>query len=125
LKEVLEEWLQIHDLDYDFWIYTGAEWQARGEKILQKAEAVLAFENQLVSILNYTGPLDIEAELQNLADGFGYYFEMGNHWNLEFYPLDQMPSLPPPTTNYSQFTAIQPSALVPSKQLNLELFAFE
>lgn len=23
LKEVFEEWLQIHDLDYDFWIYSG------------------------------------------------------------------------------------------------------
>jgi hypothetical protein len=102
LKEVFEEWLQIHDLDYDFWIYPGEAWQARGEKVLQKAEAVLAFENQLVSILNYTGPWDIEDELQNLAGGFGYYFEMGNHWNLGFYPLDPMPNFPAPTTNYSQ-----------------------
>ena len=59
LKEVFEEWLQIHYLDYDFWIYSGDEWRARGEELLQKAELVIAFENQLVSILNYTGPWDI------------------------------------------------------------------
>src|SRR5262249_7053067 len=88
LKEAFEEWLQIHELDYDFWIYTGDEWRARRERVLQEAEAVLAFENQLVSILNYTGPWDIEDELQDLAGGFGYYIEMGHHWNMGFYPLD-------------------------------------
>jgi hypothetical protein len=74
LKETFEEWLQIHDLDYDFWFYTGDQWRARDEQVLQKAEAVFAFENQLMDILNWTGPWSIEEELQDLAGGFGYYF---------------------------------------------------
>jgi hypothetical protein len=102
LKEAFKEWLQIHDLDYDFWIYSGDEWRARGEQVLQKAEAVLAFENQLVSILNYTGPWDIEDELQDLAGGFGYYFEMGHHWSIGFYPLDEVDALPSHSAPYSQ-----------------------
>jgi hypothetical protein len=102
LKEVFEEWLQIHDLDYDFWIYTRDEWRARGEELLQKAELVIAFENQLVSILNYTGPWDIEDELQDLAHGFGYYFEIGHTWNIGFYPLDKVEALPPRSTPYLQ-----------------------
>lgn len=102
LKEAFEEWLQIHELDYDFWIYSGDEWRARGEQVLQKAEAVLAFENQLVSILNYTGPWDIEDELEDLAGGFGYYFEMGHHWNIGFYPLDEVEALPSHSAPYDQ-----------------------
>ncbi len=102
LKEAFEEWLQIHDLDYDFWIYSGDKWRARREQVLQKAEAVIAFENQLVIILNYTGPWDIEDELQDLAHGFGYYFEMGHHWNIGFYPLDKTEALPSRATPYSE-----------------------
>jgi 5-methylcytosine-specific restriction endonuclease McrA len=102
LVETFEEWLQIHDLDYDFWIFTRDEWRARGEEVLQKAEVVLAFENQLLSILNYTGPWEIEDELQDLAHGFGYYFEMGHHWNLGFYPLDRVEALPSHSVPYSQ-----------------------
>jgi hypothetical protein len=102
LKEVFEEWLQIHDLDYDFWIFSGDEWRARGEELLQKAELVIAFENQLVSILNYTGPWDVEDELQDLAHGFGYYFEIGHTWNIGFYPLDKVEALPPHSTPYPQ-----------------------
>lgn len=63
---------------------------------------MLAFENQLVSILNYTGPWNIEDELQDLAGGFGYYFEMGHHWNIGFCPLDKVESLPSHSAPYSQ-----------------------
>jgi hypothetical protein len=102
LSEVFEEWLQIHDLDYDYWLYTQDEWLGRGEQILQGAELVIAFDNQLVSILNYTGPWAIEEELQDLAGGFGYYFEMGHHWNIGFYPLEDWPPLPPRDSSYSE-----------------------
>jgi hypothetical protein len=100
LKEAFEEWLQIHDLDNDFWFYTGDQWRARGEQVLQKAEAVFAFENQLVNILNWTGPWSIEEELQDLAGGFGYYFEMGHHWNIGFYLLEGLSDLPHESTLY-------------------------
>ncbi len=94
LNEVFKEWLRIHDLDYDYWIYTRDEWLGRGEEIFKCAELIIAFDNQLIDILNYTGPWEIEEELQDLAGGFGYYFEMGNHWNIGFYPLEDWPPLP-------------------------------
>ena len=56
--------------------------------------------NQLVSILNYTGPWDSEDELQNLAHGFGYYLEIGHQWNIGFYPLDKFEVLPQRETPY-------------------------
>jgi hypothetical protein len=102
LKEAFEEWLQIHDLDFDFWIYTGDEWRARGESVLRQAEAVIAFDNQVVAILNFTGPWNIEEELRELANGFGYYFELGNVWNIGFYPLEGFETPPPPSTPYPQ-----------------------
>jgi len=94
LCEAFSEWLQIHDLDYDFWVYTGEEWRDRGDKVLENADAVIAFENQLVSILNYTGPWEVEDELQALAGEFGYYFEIGQHWNIGFYSLEDAESWP-------------------------------
>jgi hypothetical protein len=83
-------------------MYTGDEWHAKGEQVLAGAHAVIAFENQLVSILNYSGPWAIEDELQSLAKEFGYYFEMGNHWNIGFYPLDTLETLPSHTAPYLQ-----------------------
>lgn len=107
LREVFEEWLRVHDLDYDYWVYTRDEWLARGEAVFGSTvatcpELVIAFENQLVDILNYTGRWDIEDELQDLAGGFGYYFEFGHHWNIGFYPLEEWPPLPPANAPYSK-----------------------
>jgi len=63
---------------------------------------IIAFENQVVSILNWTGPWEVEEELQELAEGFGYYFAMGNHWNIGFYPLDERAPLPPANATYNE-----------------------
>jgi hypothetical protein len=101
LREVFEEWLRIHNLDYDYGIYTHDEWKAQGETVLTEAELVITFENQLMHILNWTGPWEVEEELQELANGFGYYFEMGNYWNIGFYPLDDWPPLPPSNASYA------------------------
>jgi hypothetical protein len=100
LREVFEEWLRIHELDYDFRFYTRDEWLARGEQVVKGAELVLAFDNELVSMMNFTGAYEIEEELQELAGGFGYYFEFGNHWNIGFYLLDDWPPLPPANASY-------------------------
>jgi len=102
LSDVFTEWLRLRGLDYDFWIYTRKEWAERKEDVLQGAELVHAFENQLVSILNYSGPWEAEEALQELAAGFGYYFEMGHHWNIGFYPLDNWPPLPPLNASYQE-----------------------
>jgi hypothetical protein len=102
LREVFEEWLRIHNLNYSYWIYSRDEWLDRGVTLLTGAELIIAFENQLVDILNWTGPWEIEEELQDLANGFGYYFEMGNHWNIGFYPLEDWAPLPPANASYSE-----------------------
>lgn len=102
LSEVFTEWLRLRGLDYDFWIYTQKEWAERKEDVLQEAELVIAFENQLVSILSCSGLWGAEEALQELAAGFGYYFEMGHHWNIGFYPLDNWPPLPPPNASYQE-----------------------
>jgi hypothetical protein len=102
LREVFEEWLRIHEINYDFRFYTPAEWAAKEgpDHLLQGAELMLAFDNSLVTWLNYgTG---IDDELQDLAAGFGYYYELGHAWNLGFYPTDDWQPLPPPSAPYSQ-----------------------
>lgn len=103
LREVFEEWLQTHELDYDYWVYTKSEWEAKeGEdNVLKGAELVFAFENDLVRLFHFDGLTDIEDELQDLAEGFGYYFEHGNVWNFGFYPLEEWSELPPESTPYS------------------------
>lgn len=90
----------IHNLDYDFWIYTGDEWLARGEKDLLGAEVVLAFEHHLVGAFDIAGAWDIEDELLDLAGGFGYRCEMGQHGNIGFHPLVGVEALPSPSAPY-------------------------
>lgn len=102
LREVFEEWLRTHDLDRDCWVYSQAEWTAKGETMMADAELVIAFENELVTMLNYGSTWDVESEMQDLAGGFGYYFEIGNVWNIGFYPLEDWPELPPTTLPYAQ-----------------------
>jgi len=102
MREVLEEWMRIYEIDYDFWFYTPAEWAIKEgpDHLLQGAELMLAFENSLVSWLNYgTG---IEDELQELVEGFGYYYELGHHWNMGFYPVDDWQPLPSPSMPYRE-----------------------
>jgi hypothetical protein len=73
LREVFEEWLRIHEINYDFCFYTPEEWAVKEgpDHPLQDSELILAFNNSLVAWLNYgTG---IDDELQELAAGFGYY----------------------------------------------------
>jgi hypothetical protein len=45
LREVSEEWLRIHEIDYDCWFYTPEEWAAQEgpNQLLQGAELILAF----------------------------------------------------------------------------------
>lgn len=104
LEEVFIEWLRIHDSDNDFYFYTQKQWVAKesSEHYLADAELVVAFEDDLFSLLHYSGDSKVEEELQELAGGFGYYFEFGNAWNIGFYPLDFWPELPRESTSYSE-----------------------
>ena len=104
LREVFIEWLRMHELDYDFWIYTQDEWTKREgeENYLKGAELIIAFENQLYTLFNSPGEYDVEGELQDLAAGFGYWFEFGHHWNIGFYPFDDWAPLSPEGAPYSE-----------------------
>src|ERR1700730_15137070 len=101
LREVFVEWLAMHDMDYSVWIYTQAEWTEReGEdNFLKGAELIIAFENDLYAHFNY-GDGTVEDELQDLAAGFGYWFEFGHHWNIGFYAFEDWPPLPPESASY-------------------------
>ena len=102
MREVLEEWMRIYQIDFDFWFYTPHEWTIKegSDHLLQGADLVLAFENSLVAWLNEGTSID--DELQELVEGFGYYYELGNHWNMGFYPLDDWKPLPLPSASYSE-----------------------
>lgn len=94
LREVFLEWLTMHDMGPDFWLYTQAEWtQREGEdNLLKGAELVVALEFSLEHA---------QDELQDLAGGFGYYYEYGHHWNFGFYPLEDWPPNPPESASYA------------------------
>ncbi len=100
MREVFTEWLHIHDLDHDFWFFTPEKWNQHCEDYLSDAKLMMSFDNQLVAIFNYTGPWEVEEELQELAGGFGFWFEFGNHWNIGFYELEDWPELPPLSASY-------------------------
>jgi hypothetical protein len=82
LREVFEEWLRIHEINYDFRFYTPEEWAAKegADHLLQGAELMLAFDNDLVNWLNLG--TSVPDELQDLSEGFGYYYELGHAWNM-------------------------------------------
>jgi hypothetical protein len=101
LRDCFEEWLQINEFDYDYWFFTQAEWKRRGGGYLEQAHLVFGSESQLIQALNY-GSAEWEEELQDLAGGFGYYLEFGEHWNFGFYPTGNFPPLPRPGSSYSE-----------------------
>lgn len=101
MREVFTEWMRIHRFDHDFRFFNAEEWGNRDEQFLSRAKLIMSFDNQLVSIFNYSGQWEVEEELQELAGGFGYWFEFGNHWNIGFYELEDWPELPPLSSSYT------------------------
>jgi len=102
LREVFEEWFRIHEINYDFRFYTPEEWAAKEgpNHLLQGAELILVFENDLYAWMNYG--TDAPDELQELAEGFGYYYEQGHAWNMGFYPTDDWQPLPASSATYAE-----------------------
>ena len=104
LREVFVEWLRMHNIDYDFELYTQEEWTERegADHFLKGSELVITFENDLLTYLNYPGENDVTGELQDLAGGFGYWFELGHAWNIGFYRFDDWPPLLSENAPYSE-----------------------
>jgi hypothetical protein len=102
LREVFEEWFRIHEINYDFRFYTPEEWAVKEgpSHLLQGAELILVFENDLYTWMNYG--TDVPDELQELAEGFGYYYEQGHAWNMGFYPTEDWQPLPASSATYAE-----------------------
>ena len=105
----LVEWLRS-GTDHDFWdsddpvhsrcgrLYTQSQWQDRGEPYGNTAAGgTLITEGDLCAGLNYGFPRDgdwqLMEEFQTFLAGHGYWYELGFHWSLHFYPLDDSADL--------------------------------
>lgn len=88
LRDVFEEWLRIHEINYDFRFYTPEEWVVKEgpEHFFRGAELMLAFDNALVDWLNLG--TSVPDELQDLAVRFGYYDELGHARKMGFYAIE-------------------------------------
>lgn len=92
LRFGVQEWLIRHELDHDISFYTPEEWRARGEEYCTDSKLILVFEGNLFSVMNgYTDSYKLYDEFDRFVRGFGYYFDLGNAWNMGFYPLDEDP----------------------------------
>lgn len=96
LQDVLEEWLMIHELDYDYEFYSRhkwCEWLNNQHDLLEDAELVLLIQNQLQDFLHTE---DVWEELEDLAKGVGYQLLEGHRWGcwLGFFPVDDWRPIP-------------------------------
>lgn len=89
-----EDWLVREELMGDARFYTPAEWAVRGETWLNDAVAVMVFDGSSVHhMLNFGCDL---TEFDDIFESFGFWYEMGNSWNLGIYPLEDYDFKPPP-----------------------------
>jgi hypothetical protein len=89
LKRGVRDWLEWHELDRDTTFYSGEEWRARREAYLANSSLVLVFEGGLYSVMNRhrDDSMVLYDDLERVARGFGYFFELGHAWSMGFYPL--------------------------------------
>lgn len=98
LKEALHEWLIRNELDGDISFYSKAEWAKRVEEYLNDADLILVFEGSLYTLLNFGGDTD---EFDDYVESFGFYYELGNAWNMGFYPIPDY-EFAKPNRSYAQ-----------------------
>jgi len=86
LKSALYEWLVKEEILGDAEFYTVEAWRERGEEYLTDSLLVLTIDGStLHTMLNFGGDTE---EFDDLVGSFGFFYELGNHWNLGFYPDD-------------------------------------
>jgi hypothetical protein len=98
LKDALCEWLIRNELHGDIRFYSKHEWLERGEEYHNDADLILVFEGQLYAILNFGGDID---EFDDYIESFGFYYELGNAWNMGFYPIPDY-NFAEPSGSYAQ-----------------------
>ena len=89
LRISFESWLHRNHLESDCIIFTKTEWQSRNEKYCNDADLVIVTEGDLCTLLNYRLDEILISDLDDLFESFGYYYELGQHWNLGLYPTDE------------------------------------
>jgi hypothetical protein len=101
LRLGVQQWLVHHELDGDTSFFTPEEWRARGEEYCTGAKVILTFEGGLFSVMNgYLDSDELYEEFDRFVRGFGYFFELGNAWNMGFYPLGEEP---PDTADFRRY----------------------
>jgi hypothetical protein len=101
LRGGIEEWLILNDLDTDTSFVSIDEWLERKEDELNDTELVLVFEGGLYDLMNYGGDAEVFLEFREYVESFGYFYELGNAWNMGFYPIEGY-DFSPVTGKYSQ-----------------------
>ena len=86
MKAAIAEWLTKEGWLGDAGFYTVEQWRARGEPWLTDSLLILVFDGStLHTMLNFGGDHD---EFDELVQSFGFCYELGSHWNMGFYPID-------------------------------------
>lgn len=88
LKQAVTVWLDRNYLAGDTHWYDIETWRARGETYHKGAVLVLVFEGGLHYVMNYEEDDELYEELVELANSFGYFFELGYTWSMGFYELE-------------------------------------
>ncbi len=98
LRAAIEEWLIRNELDLDTRFYSREEWLTHGEEFHNDSDLVLIFEGGLHTMLNHGGDT---LEFDDYIHSFGYWYELGNSWNMGFYPEENY-DFSPSVGTYSQ-----------------------
>jgi hypothetical protein len=86
MKEAVSEWLTKEGWLGDAEFYSVQQWQERKEEFLTDSLLILVIDGStLHTMLNFGGDHE---EFDDLVQSFGFFYELGNHWNLGFYPID-------------------------------------
>lgn len=86
MRAAVTEWLIKEEILGDARFYEISEWKNRCEEYLNDSYLVMIFDGStLHTILNFGGDSD---EFDELIESFGFYYELGNSWNMGFYPID-------------------------------------
>ena len=98
MRAAVAEWLTKEGWLGDAEFYTVEQWQSRDEDFLTDSLLILVIDGStLHTMLNFGGDHE---EFDDLVLSFGFYYELGNHWNMGFYPIDGY-DFAPITGNYS------------------------
>lgn len=99
MQHALKEWLVKEEIIGDATFFSVREWTERGEPYLTDSLLILAFDSSsLYHMLNYGGDT---SEFDDLIESFGFWYELGNAWNLGFYPVERY-DFTPTFGTYSQ-----------------------